>query len=80
MPSFTRIVRSVRPVFSWPSKREARVQLAVEVHHADRTSVPGARRLLLVLDELHRPLLGGAGDRHRPGVREEGVEGIELRP
>ncbi len=58
---------------------EARVEVAVEADEAHGAAVPGARRALVVLDELHRPRLGGAGDGDRPGVGEERVEGIEAR-
>src|SRR5699024_9730014 len=50
--------------------------VAVEVHHADGAAIPGARALLVFLDETHGPELGRAGDGDRPGVAEEGVIGV----
>ena len=59
---------------------QAGVQVAVEADEPDGAAVPGARRALVVLDELHRPRLGRSGDGHRPRVREERVEGVEAGP
>ena len=46
------------------------------MHHADRAAVPGARALLVLFDEAHRPEFRRAGNGHRPGMAEEGVEGV----
>ena len=59
------------------AQREAGVEVAVEADEADGAAVPGARRALVVLDELHRPRLRRARHGHRPGVGEEGVERVE---
>ena len=58
------------------AQRQAGVHVAVEIDHADRAAIPGARALFILLDEAHRPEFRRAGDGHRPGVREEAVEGI----
>ena len=55
---------------------EPGVHVAVEMNHPDRPAIPGARALLVVLDEPHRPQLRRAGNSDRPGVRQESVEGI----
>ena len=57
---------------------EAGVQVTVEPNESDRAPVPSARRLLMILDKLHRPRLRGAGDGDGPGVCQEGVEGVKL--
>ena len=69
-PPVMRAVRSVRPVFMLPSKP------------SEPTAPPYQRRgvSLVVLDELHRPGLRCAGDRHRPHVGEERVERVEAWP
>jgi hypothetical protein len=57
---------------------QARIHVAVEMHHADGAAIPCARALLVLLDEAHGPELRGAGDRHRPGMRQETVEGVHV--
>jgi hypothetical protein len=58
------------------AQSEPGVHGAVEADLADRTPVPGAHGLLVVLDELHRPQFGRTGDGHGPGVRDERVERV----
>ena len=58
------------------AQRQAGVHVAVETDHADRTAIPGARALLVVLDEAHRPEFWRARDCHGPGVAQEAVEGV----
>ena len=61
-------------------KRQPGIHAAVERHAADGAAVPPAGRLLVVLDELHRPALGRAGHRNRPGMAEEAVQRVEAFP
>ena len=60
------------------SQRQPGVHVAVEADHADRSAIPGAWALLVVLDEAHRPEFRRAGHGHGPGVAEEAVEGIHV--
>ena len=48
------------------------------MHHADRTAIPGARALFVVLDETHRPEFRRAGDGDRPGMAEEGIKTVHV--
>mmetsp|Transcript_40074 Transcript_40074/g.82044 ORF Transcript_40074/g.82044 Transcript_40074/m.82044 type:complete len:503 (-) Transcript_40074:1749-3257(-) len=59
---------------------EARVDVAVEPQLPHCPAVPAPGGALVVLEELHGPGLGGAGDGDGPRVREEGVEGVEPLP
>ena len=58
---------------------ETGVHRTVEADEPDRAAVPPPRLVLVVLDELHRPLLGRSGHRDRPHVGEERVERVESR-
>ncbi len=56
---------------------EPGVHASVEADHADGAAVPASRRRLVILDELHGPVLRRAGHRDRPHVGEERVQRIE---
>src|SRR5690606_17927429 len=58
------------------AKGKAGVHVAVEMHHADRTAIPGAWALLVFLNKAHGPKLRRSRDRDSPGVAKEGVIGI----
>ena len=62
------------------AKGEPGVHVPVEADHPDRSAVPAPHGFLVVLDELHRGVLGRPGHGDRPGVGEEAVEGVEVPP
>src|SRR5690606_3106994 len=62
------------------AQSQAGVHGAVEADEPDGAAVPAAGGGLVVLDELHGPGLGGAGDGDGPHVGEEGVQRVEPGP
>ena len=48
-------------------ERQPGIHVAVEADHADRPAIPGARALLMRLDEAHGPELRRTGDGDGPG-------------
>ena len=60
------------------SKGEAGVHVTIEQNSADGAAIPGTGRLFVILDELHRPTLGGAGHGDGPGMRQERIERIHV--